>query len=336
MGLAGLAATALPGVHATAIRAQGTGAPRVALMTTRAAGDLGAVDDLIAHLARAETELGVATTHIVASDPADWEPTIRRLAQNGHRIIAVTWDAVEASLATAAAAFPDVRFIGIDGGPTVPALPNVITVAFDTHLGCHLAGVLSGGATLTRLLGVVGGVAGPRPHANANAFAAAALGVDSTAEVTAAFAGTWTDRATGRDLATRLVDAGTDILLANAGATDLGVVEVAQESGTFVIGGSEAIVAVAPATVMATVAVLRGQALLEQIRAALDPGFTAGHLRSGIADGMVDLVVSDRFLAEGPAEMVERVSYALPLMDDARQALIAGTLTPRMDTLPPE
>ena len=335
-GLGGLAAAALPGLGATPVRAQATASPRVALMTTRNAGDRGAVDDLVAHLARAEVELGITTTHVVAVDPAAWEPTIRRLAQSGQGIIAVTWDAVEAALATAAAAFPGVRFIGIEAGPTVPALPNAVTVAKETYLGSHKARVLAGNVTLTRLLGVVGGVAGPRPHANANAFTAAAMAAEGPVDVTSLFAASWSDRAKGRELATNLVDAGADIVLADAGATDQGVIEVAQESGTFVIGGAEAIIEAAPGSVIATVAVLRGQALLEQIRAALDPGFTGGHLRSGIADGMVDLLVSDRFLAEGPAEMVERVTYAVPFMEDARQAIIAGTLVPRMDTLPPD
>ena len=312
-----------------------SGTPRVALLITRTAGDLGAVDDMIAALERTEADLGVATSVVVVTDPGGAAAAIRRLAQAGNDIVAVTWDAVDMALASVAADFPDQRFIGIAGGPITPVLPNVATVSFDTHEACHLAGILAANATYTRQLGVVGGVAGPRPHADANAFAAAARTVDVTIVVTTTFAGTTEDRLAGRTVATDLVAAGADILLTDAGATDLGAIEVAQETGTFVIGGGEAVVELAPATVIATLAVLHGQALYEQIRAALDPGFAGGHQRSGIADGMVDLLISDRFLAEGPQEMVGSVGYAVPEMEAAREAIIAGTLVPPFDTLPP-
>ena len=332
LAAAGLASGAA--VLPSAVRAQGGGAT-IGFLATRPAGDRGAMDDMLAALERARTDLGVATTVVTAVAPAGQEASIRRLAQAGADIVAVTFEAVDTALGTVAAEFPGTRFIGIGGGASAAPLANVVSVSFDTYLGAYLVGVLCGHATVTRQLGYLGGISAPDTNAAANALAQAAAEVDPSIVVTPEFAGSFADAGAGRLVADRLYTAGVDLLMTDAGASDLGAIDAALAAGSYLVAGSESVVELAPASVVATLAVLYGEALYEQLRSALDGAWVGGHQRSGIADGMIDLIVSDRFLAEGPADMTERIRNAAGPMDDARQAIIAGSLVPASVPLPP-
>jgi hypothetical protein len=128
---------------------------------------------------------------------------------------------------------------------------------------------------------------------------------------------------------------GADILAIDAGAADPAIVATAAQAGAYAIAGSEAFARAMPETVIGTVAVLRGQALLEALRSALGSPPTEGTRRAGIADGLVELIVNEAFLDAGPDEMRARVAPAVDLVNAARDAILAGDLVPARDIRPP-
>ncbi len=297
-------------------------APSVALVVNQRAGDLGPIDDLVRGLELVEADFGADTTFIEATDPSTFETTLRNLANQGTDIIAVTFPPMQDAVTAVAPEFPDTRWIhvfGFEGG-----VDNLVSVGFDYYKGTYLAGILAGALNTTGKVGFVGGVSIPPLNADYNAFVAAAQTQDSDITGEAAFADSFEDPAKGRELGAALYDGGVDIIMTDAAATDLGVIQAAEEKGGYVIGGSENYFT-SPA-VIASVLLYWAQVLYDQVEHALSDDYAPGYIGAGVAEGGVDLVVNPDFLANGPAEMVEIIDATLSEIDEARSQITNGSL----------
>jgi basic membrane protein A len=352
-GAAGLAAFVAPGVRAQSPAPSPTpprspapapssapspgrapAGPSIALLLPRATGDQGAADDLAAAMDRAHAQLGYDARIVTATDPATWGRTLARLIEDGTDLVIAAFPETAAAIDAAAIANPAARFLHVDGNPDAPDLPNLTTIVFDTHEAWYLAGLLAADVSQTRQVGYVGAVADDAHHAAGNALAAGAAERDPDVVVDRAFVPVLGDAAAGVDLAVDQLGLGADVIAAAAGPSDPAIVATAQQTGTWAIVGFEALAAAAPDTVLATVAVLRGQALLDALGAAID-GTRPGTRHAGLVDGYVELVVNEAFLASGPGEVATRLGSAQDLVNDARAAILDGTLTVRRDTSPP-
>ena len=297
-------------------------APSVALVVNQRAGDLGPIDDLVRGLEMVEADFGADTTFIEATDPSTFETTLRNLANQGTDIIAVTFPPMQDAVTAVAPDFPDTRWIhvfGFEGG-----VDNLVSVGFDYYKGTYLAGILAGALNTTGKVGFVGGVSIPPLNADYNAFVAAAQTKNSDITGEAAFADSFEDPAKGRELGAALYDGGVDIIMTDAAATDLGVIQAAEEKGGYVIGGSENYFT-SPA-VIGSVLLYWAQVLYDQVEHALGDDYTPGYVGAGVAEGGVDLLVNPDFLANGPAEMVEIINATLGEIDEARSQITDGSL----------
>ena len=104
----------------------------------------------------------------------------------------------------------------------------------------------------------------------------------------------------------------------------MGVIQAAEEKGGFVIGGSENYFD--SETVIAGVLLYWSTVLYNQIENALSDDYTPGYVGAGVAEGGVDMVINPMFMENGPAEMVEKITAAMPLIDDARDQIRSGEL----------
>ena len=324
-----LAATLLAGGLAvvTAATVDAQDPVKVGVMFTQNAGDKGPIDDMILFLEKAEADFGVETNFVEALDPSTYEAILRNMALEGHTIIAGTFGEVAEPFKALAPEFPDVRWIQIFGDDLgEESLPNLVTVSYDYYLGTYLSGLLAGQATQTGQLGYIGGVSLPQLNADYHSYTQAAGEISADNSTTFAWAESFQDPVAGRELAAAQYAAGVDFIQTDAAATDLGIVEAAKEKDGFVIGGFEAIYDQAPANVVGIVAIFFGQSLYDQIGNALSDDYTPGHFNSGLHDGVVDLLISERFLAEGPADMVAAIEAAIPAVDAARAGILDGTV----------
>ena len=294
----------------------------VALVANQRAGDLGPIDDLVRGLAMVEADFGAETTFIEATDPSTFETTLRNLGNQGTDIVAVTFPPMQEAVAAVAPDFPDTRWIhifGFEGG-----VDNLVSIGFDYYKGTYLAGILAGALNTTGKVGFVGGVSIPPLNADYNAFVAAAQGGNPDITGEAAFADSFEDPAKGRELGAALYDGGVDIIMTDAAATDLGVIQAAEEKGGYVIGGSVNYFD-SPA-VIGGVLLYWAEVLHAQVEHALSDDYTPGYVGAGVAEGGVDLVVNPEFLANGPAEMVEIINATLDEIDEARSQIKDGSL----------
>ena len=291
-------------------------------MANQRAGDLGPIDDLVRGLELVEADFGADITFIEATDPSTFETTLRNLANQGTDIIAVTFPPMQEAVAAVAPEFPDTRWIhifGFEGG-----VDNLVSIGFDYYKGTYLAGILAGALNTTGKVGFVGGVSIPPLNADYNSFVAAAQTKNASITGDAAFADSFEDPAKGRELGAALYDGGVDIIMTDAAATDLGVIQAAEEKGGYVIGGSLNYFE-SPA-VIASVLLYWAEILYAQVEHALSDDYTPGYVGAGVAEGGVDLVVSPEFLENGPPEMVEIINATLAEVDEARSQIKDGSL----------
>ncbi len=294
----------------------------VALVANQRAGDLGPIDDLVRGLGLVEADFGADTTFIEATDPSTFETILRNLANQGTDIIAVTFPPMQEAVTLVAPDFPDTRWIhifGFEGG-----IDNLVSIGFDYYKGTYLAGILAGELNTTGKVGFVGGVSIPPLNADYNAFVAAAQTKNADIAGEAAFADSFEDPAKGRELGAALYDGGVDIIMTDAAATDLGVIQAAEEKGGYVIGGSESYFD--SPNVIASVLLYWAEILYAQVEHALSDDYTPGFVGAGVAEGGVDMVISPNFVENGPAEMVDIINATLDEIDEARAAIKDGSL----------
>ena len=294
----------------------------VALVANQRAGDLGPIDDLVRGLGLVEADFGADTTFIEATDPSTFETILRNLANQGTDIIAVTFPPMQEVVALLAPEFPDTRWIHIFGFED--GIDNLVSVGFDYYKGTYLAGILAGELNTTGKVGFVGGASIPSLNADYNAFVAAAQTKNAGITGEAAFADSFEDPAKGRELGAALYDGGVDIIMTDAAATDLGVIQAAEEKGGYVIGGSASYFD--SPNVIASVLLYWAETLYTQVEHALSDDYTPGFVGAGVAEGGVDMIISPNFLENGPAEMVDIVNATIGEIDEARSAIKDGSL----------
>ncbi len=295
----------------------------VALVHTQAAGDNGPIDDMIVHLKALSKADQFPIRIIYASDPSTYQSILGTLAGAGAGIIVTTFDEMADPIKAVAPSYPDTTFIQLYADPFDPVIPNVRTVEYQAHYGMFLAGLFGAKISQSRRLGYVGGMSLPGLNADLNAMKAGATPIP----VKGAFAGSFQDPTKGREIANQLFGTGIDFIQTDGAATDAGVIRAASEGGNRIVSAVfRTQFKLGPKTVAASVLVNFGQSLTDQVSAALSGHFTAGHYVSNLADGIIDFVPSPLFMAKGPTAYVARARAAWPSVNQAKQAIIQGTL----------
>jgi basic membrane protein A len=328
-GIAGVAAAlALPRGARAADR------PLVALMHTQAAGDNGVVDGMIASLKRIGTERSLTVRTIYASDPANYQPILELLGEAGAAIVLVTFNEMTQPIKAVAPSFPATKFIQLYGDPFVPTIPNVRTVSYDSYLADYLSGMCGAAMSHSGHLAYIGGADLPELNASYNAIIAGAKSVRPASTVSRAIVGSFQDPAKALEIANQMFGGDIDYVQAEAAASDQGTIESANlHPGKIVCAGSRPMFALGPATVVAVTVCDFGVSLYEQTGAALNRGWTGGHYRSDLSDGVIDFVASPFFATHAPPAAAARLQAAWPGIMAAKTRIASGAIKVPFKTL---
>jgi basic membrane protein A len=301
--------------------------PLVALVHTQAAGDAGPIDDMIRYLKQIEAEKNVEIRTIYAQDAATFESIFRNLGDAGAAIVITTFFAVAEPLKAVAPAYPKTLFIQLYADPVDPPIANLQTVGYDEYLAAYLSGILGARLSRSGKLGYIAGVSVPSLNADYNALKDGAVAVRPDITVTPAFVGSFQDPGKAQEIAGQMYGSGIDFIQCDSAGSNLGIIQSANEGdGRFVIGTSLDTLALGPKTMPATIVIGFGKSLYNQVAAALDGSFKAGHYLANLADGVIDFLVSDEFLKSGPADAVAKVKETWPEIEKAKADIVAGTL----------
>lgn len=301
----------------------------VALVHTQAAGDNGPIDQMIVKLKQLATEKGFKYRVIYAQDPATYESVFRALGDAGAAIIISTFNGVTEPFKALAPSYPKAKWIQLFGDPMNPPIPNVVTVAYDYHLGCYLSGVFAAVMSKSGKIGYVGGVSLPQLNADFNALNAGALSIRPDITVTGVFAGSFQDPAKGQEIATQMYNNGVDYIQTDSAATDSGIIAAANEKeGRMVSCISATQYALGPKSVISIASLDFGASLYNETTKALAADWKGGtHEKTGLGSGVIDFITSPIFAEQGPKDLVEKTKAAMAAVAKARAGILNGSIT---------
>jgi basic membrane protein A and related proteins len=171
---------------------------------------------------------------------ADRELRLRELAEARYDPIFVIGSTYASAVARVAPDYPHTWFGTVDDG-TVDAA-NVIGILFHEEQGSFLVGAAAALTSKTGEVGFIGAVQEPLFQEYEAGFTAGALAANPEIKVRVAYLarppGTPgpADPAEARNVASRMYDAGADVIFAAAGESATGVMQAAHERGLWAIG----------------------------------------------------------------------------------------------------
>lgn len=291
---------------------------------------------------RAEEEFDIAYQNAEPDSPGDVNTLQRQFASNEdpvYDLICCIGFIQQSDLVENAQEFDDRSFTLVDavaeteGGDPVG---NVANYVFREQEGSfqvgHLAGLLTameydhgGGETDPdeRLVGFVGGEEVPLIERFEAGFRAGVRYADTDAEVTSAYAGSWSDPATGQEIATSMYQDGADVVYHAAGGTGSGVFEAAQSEGRYAIGVDDdqsQSAAEFSDVIVASMIKRVDNAVYESIQNVVNDDFQGGSVNDlGLEEEGVGVVIGQDFEDEIPEEITEA-------LESSRQGIVDGDI----------
>jgi basic membrane protein A len=194
---------------------------------------------------QAEKDLGAKVQYIETSDAKDYAKNIATFADAGYSVIVTVGFGLGEATAKAAAAYPNIKFIGVDQfqDTTKPVPANLAGLNFPEDQAGFLVGALAAQMTKSKKIGAICGTdAVPPVWRYGEGYKAGAAYIDPAVEVTVVyhndvgFDKTFSDPEWGATTANSMIDKGVDVVFGAGGVTGNGAVTAAAQKGVYAIG----------------------------------------------------------------------------------------------------
>jgi basic membrane protein A and related proteins len=274
-------------------------------------GDKSFNDGAYAGGERAAHLLGADVRFIEPGDGSDREAGLRLLSAEGMQVVIGVGFIFSDDLLELAREYPHQAFAGIDFASADTVLPpNLAAIRFREEEGSYLVGAIAALVGGVKRVGFVGGMDIPLIHKFEAGYRAGVARVCPDCVVVAAYAGAtpeaFRNPERGKELALSEYQGGVRVIYQAAGATGLGVMEAARETGGLVIGTDADQSAEAPGHVVTSMVKRVDVATYTLIENVSKAQFRGGEYSLGLKEGGVGFV-------ENPA-----------LIPDSVRVLVAG------------
>jgi basic membrane protein A len=196
---------------------------------------------------RAEKELGAKVQYIETTDAKDYAKNIATFADEGYDVIVTVGFNLTGDTRTAAATYPNIKFIGVDQDQYEGTISNVTGLLFPEDNAGFLVGALAAMMSQSHKIGAVCGTdAVPPVWRFGEGYKAGAAYADgmkgSSTEVfvvyhsDVGFDKTFTDPEWGAATAKSMMDQGADAIFGCGGITGNGAITAAAQAGAYAIG----------------------------------------------------------------------------------------------------
>lgn len=220
------------------------------------------------------------------------------------------------ALKTVANRYQNKQFIIIDYKYPA-ALPNVLSLTFNTYEGSFLAGYIAAKMSKTGTVGFIGGIKSNVVDGFKNGYIAGVHYASPKDKVISLYLDSFTDSAKGKSTAQNLYRQGADVLFHAAGGAGDGVIEAAKEQNKWVIGVDRDQSYLAPDNVITSVMKNVNVAVKKSVEEiSKSPTLLSGSRVYGLSDGAVDVTLTSPKL---PADLIAQVK-------ELRKKLANGTL----------
>ncbi len=249
-------------------------------------------------------------TSFVESVPegADAERVLRDMAGQGNKLIFATSFGYQEFVQKAAADLPGVKFEHATGYKNTD---NVATYDTKTFEGAYLAGIVAGGMTQTKTIGVVASVPIPEVVRNINSFVLGAQSVDPSIKAKVVWVNEWFSPPKESEAATSLINGGVDVLYQNTNSP--AVLKTAQERGVRAFGKDGDMSAYAPQAHLGSAVIDWTPYYTKVTQDTLDGQWQSGSFWWGVKEGAIDLL---KIADDVPQEIKDRVAKAKAGMQD--------------------
>ncbi len=211
--------------------------------------DVGEVDDKSFNqsawdgVQKARDELDAVVNYVETKDAKDYMANMQLFIDKGYDVIVTVGYAMGTATAEAAAANPDVLFIGVDQGQWGDILPNLVGLIFHEDQSGYLAGVLAAKMTQTNTIAAVLGTdLIPPVVAFKEGYEAGARSVNPDISIISTYHPggldvAFTDPEWGATTAAQAIANGADVVFGAGGKTGNGaLIETAGTAGLYCIG----------------------------------------------------------------------------------------------------
>ena len=319
--------------------ASGEEAPKIVLISNQKSGDLGPVDAMFEGAARAEADFGVTVTTMAVTDAASYEEEIRAMAKEGYDLILTTFSPMTEATKAVAADYPDVKFaaifqnINVDG----ETYANVWDTEYRGEECTYVTGAIAATLSESGVLGYISGDEASGVCEAASGFMQGALSVNPDVDVKFMSVNSYEDPAKAKEIANAMIAEGVDAIQTDAGNSQIGVIEAANEAGIYVSGDVSDNSALCPNGFYAYMGIDFGENVYQAIKYFVEDSFPGGeHGYMNIASGTyyVDLTLLDA-LAEALPEKAETIAAAREVGEKAIEAIQNGEIEVVHDIEPP-
>lgn len=249
-------------------------------------------------LLQAEKELGIQGSVVQSKSQGDYVPNLSQFARSGYDLVIGLGFLMHDAVEQVAQEYPNTHFVLIDSEITDRS--NVASILFHAEQSGYLAGALAGmvekdeslqlpGLMHSQIVSVVGGLQNPEPDRYIAGFFQGVKDQDPSVQTLLGYTGSYTDPASGKQLALAQHSKGADIVFQVAGATGLGVIQAAKDNGFWAIGVDSDQAYLAPKHVLTSALKRVDQAVFQVIKDYQAGTFHAGVTRLGLESGAVGI-----------------------------------------------
>ena len=257
-------------------------------------------------------------TSFVESVPesADSERVMRDMVGQGNKLIFATSFGYQEFVQKATADAPEVKFEHATGYKTAA---NVATYDTKTFEGAYLAGIVAGGMSKTKTIGVVASVPIPEVLRNINSFVLGAQSVDPSIKAKVVWVNEWFSPPKESEAATSLINGGVDVLYQNTNSP--AVLKTAEERGVRAFGKDGDMSAFAPKAHLGSAVIDWTPYYAQVTQKMLDSQWQTGAFWWGVKEGAIDLV---KIADDVPQDIQDKVAKARAGLKDGSLAVWTG------------
>ena len=253
------------------------------------------------------------------------EPIFRDLVALGNELIFGTAFGYMEPMLKVAREHAHVKFEHANGYKTAE---NLRVFDVRTYEGAYLAGVLAGGLTKTKVIGVVAAIPIPEVIRNINAFALGAQTMNPAVRVRVEWVNSWFDPPLEGAAANKLIDRRADVLMQTTDST--AVLLAAQARGKKAIGWDSDMSGFAPRAHVASAIVDFGPYYVKTVHDVLNGRWTVGSSWWGMKEGAIDIVSVSPAV---PPKVLARLEQAKRGLRDGRLNIWSGPLRDQVGRL---
>ena len=260
-------------------------------------------------LMKAKQELGIQFKSVDAPDSNAFEPSLRNFARGKYDLVIGVGFVQQQPVAKVSAEFPKTNFAIIDAEVKQP---NVSSLMFEEHEGSFLVGALAALASKSAIVGFLGGMDIPLIRRFQVGYEAGAKHVNPKIQVLSNYVGVtsdaWSNPARAKELSKSLYTKGADVIFGAAGASNMGLLDAAEEQKKFAIGVDSNQNGIKPGIVLTSMLKRVDVAVYNTVKQAKEGKFSPGLKRFGLANDGVDFAMDEHNAKVVSKETLQKVN----------------------------